>query len=168
MEKGIVIDTRSPGHRHPGSAFQWSLIASAAVIICTAPFCLNSLMALLNRLFEASEQANRYVYTRFPVPEDTALLPGVCWLVGLLLLLIIGMYRIKRAWPALLCACAVAIAQAWIGLSLPAWCNVLLFGLLGMTAAIRISGTRGLGASVLCIFILCIMVMPSAAHIPAV
>lgn len=88
--------------------------------------------ALLNRVYTASEAVNSYRYERFAVSEaqDVRLASA---LLGLLIASLSGyLIASRRSWAALLCALLLALGQAYIGLSLPSWVNLLLFSGLGL------------------------------------
>ncbi|MBR6184866.1 MAG: DUF58 domain-containing protein [Clostridia bacterium] len=103
---------------------------SALLLLLLCLFLLPSArcgaQALCNRLFEASEQANAYVYTRFPVPEDQSIaLAGV--LLALILSCLLGVTLLSGSRFMALCLMAGGAAfQMYFGLSFPAWLNVLL------------------------------------------
>lgn len=82
--------------------------------------------ALCNRLFDASERANAYVYDRFPVAADqpAGLAAAVLIAAGAALLGLILLSGSRLA--ALGAGAACALAQMYFGLSLPGWANVLL------------------------------------------
>ena len=106
-----------------------SLTALCLGLLLALPTPRRGLLALLNGLFEASEQVNAYAYQRFSVPADTptglaALLLGGALLSYLAMTLLSG----SRLAALFLLAGAVGF-QAYFGLSLPAWGNGLLFTL---------------------------------------
>lgn len=108
------------------------LMALSIVLLPALPPARLGLMALCNRLFSLSEQANAYAYARFPVPEDQS----TVW-AWLLIACFLGGYAglaaaLKSRLPLLLLAVLSAAAQAYFGLSLPTYGNILFFLLLGV------------------------------------
>ena len=95
------------------------------------PAARDSGEALCNRLFALSEARNAYRYTRFTPADDAAptlalMLLAVCAvLLGAILLLS------RSRLMALTLAVLTAGLQIYFGVSLPAWVNLPLFGLLG-------------------------------------
>ena len=108
-----------------------AIILFLLVLLLLLPAARDSGEALCNRLFDLSEARNAYRYTRF-IPADGAaptlalILLAVCdALLGATLLL-------SRSRPmALTLAVLMAGLQIYFGVSLPAWINLPLFGLLG-------------------------------------
>ena len=107
------------------------LLSSLAVVLLLLfllPFFRDSLQALMDRVFAASEQVNRYTYRYFgavasPWPA------GI--LLGLLAAVWIGFALLYRSrWAALALFALCALLQVYFGLALPDGLNVLLFFLL--------------------------------------
>ena len=101
----------------------------ARLLLFCLPPARQSALLLCNRLFALSQARNAYVYDFFSVPQDTSALPASALLFLCLPALILGAWRFRPA--ALLLAAALAVLQAVLGVSLPVWANLLLFGALG-------------------------------------
>lgn len=103
-------------------------ILSLALLLLV-PQAIQSLKTLLNRVFEASEAVNAYVYERFTVPGDQPLWPALL-LLFIIAAAVIGITVVtnSRLMAFLLMSCCVG-AQVYYGLSLPAWLNITLFAL---------------------------------------
>ena len=86
-----------------------------------------SAAALANRIFEASEAANRYLYPRFSGTEGQSLLPAAAILAAAWLLGAALCWGARSRGPALCFLAGCAALQAWFGLALPAWGNGILF-----------------------------------------
>ena len=87
---------------------------------------------LANDLFALSESANAYVYDRLPVAAGAGRLPA-CVLLGAALALFAAFVALSASrLPALLTLCALALGQAYVGLSFPAAVQLALFALLGL------------------------------------
>ena len=88
--------------------------------------------ALCNRLFDASEQVNAYLYDRFPVPADqSVLLASVLLLLMLLLLITITLLSGSRL-LAFFTAAGCAVFQMYFGLAFRSWLCIALFALLAL------------------------------------
>lgn len=109
--------------------FSAMLGLSALLLLFFLPPARQSALLLCNRLFALSQSRNAYVYDFFSVPQDTSALPASALLFLCLPALILGAWRFRPA--ALLLAAALAVLQAVLGISLPVWANLLLFGALG-------------------------------------
>ncbi len=103
-------------------------------LLLFAPAARESAMALCNRLFDASERANAYVYARFPAPEGATGALALALAAGFGCCYFGAAFAVKCRWMALPPAVAAAFAQAYFGLSFPAWGNIALFFLLGLMA----------------------------------
>ena len=81
---------------------------------------------LINDLFSLSESANAYVYDRLPVAAGASRLPACALLGGALAFLSAAIALSQSRLPALLALVALALGQAYFGLSLPAAAQLLL------------------------------------------
>ena len=81
---------------------------------------------LINDLFSLSESANAYVYDRLPVAAGASCLPACALLGGALAFLSAAVALSQSRLPAL------ALGQAYFGLSLPAAAQLLLLFVLGL------------------------------------
>ena len=123
-----------------------ALCAAAAVsaLLFLLPAAQESLKALLNRLFAASEAVNAYVYDRFSVAENASPTLALSLLGSLLVsLLALSLLRKKRLLPLFL-AFLLAFAEIWLGLTPPPALNALLFALL-VLPMLSTSDMRGIG-----------------------
>ena len=109
--------------------FSAMLGLSALLLLICLPPARQSAMLLCNRLFALSQARNAYVYDFFSVPQDTSALPALALLFLCLPALVLGAWRFRPV--ALLLAAVLAVLQAVLGISLPVWANLLLFGALG-------------------------------------
>ena len=107
------------------------LVAAMTLVI---PAARHSAMALLDRLFDASESANAYAYERFAVPAGASIAPAAALLSLSAGLTVVGAMLISRRVSSLCLAAILCLGQAYFGLSLPAWLNVALLGGLGVLA----------------------------------
>lgn len=155
MNQGFIIhEQASLSKRKKGRQTAFRLLLAALVLSVLAaaaiPAVRNSLMMLLNCLFDASEQVNHYVYQHFDLPAGTGLQEALSFAIGWGAILLGLLLLAKCAvWPlcfALLLACS----QAYFGLSLPLCGNLLLFLLLGCLAVLKQYGWRA-SAACLCI-----------------
>ncbi len=98
-------------------------------LLLLIPQARQSLKALLNRIFEASEAVNAYAYEYFTAPDGQPLWPALS-LLCIIASALIGITVItkSRLMALTLVACCAGI-QVYYGLSLPAWLNVSLFAL---------------------------------------
>lgn len=104
------------------------LAVFALLLLFLLPFFRQSLQALLDRVFAASEQVNRYAY-RYFASEASPWPAGV--LLGLAAAGWIALALLWRSrWAALALFALCALLQVYFGLALPGWLNVLLFFLL--------------------------------------
>ena len=87
---------------------------------------------LINDLFSLSESANAYVYDRLPVAAGASRLPACALLGGALAFLSAAVALSQSRLPALLALVALALGQAYFGLSLPAAAQLLLLFALGL------------------------------------
>ena len=110
------------------------LAALAFLMLCLLliPAARDGALALCNRLFEASEQANAYVYSRFPVPADQPAALAAALLLPIPVLLL-GLVFLSGSRLLALCLMAGCTAfQTYFGLSFPGWANVSLFALFAL------------------------------------
>lgn len=87
---------------------------------------------LINDLFSLSESANAYIYGRLPVAAGASRLPACALLGGALAFLSAAVALSQSRLPALLALVALALGQAYFGLSLPAAAQLLLLFVLGL------------------------------------
>lgn len=87
---------------------------------------------LINDLFSLSESANAYIYDRLPVAAGASRLPACALLGGALAFLSAAVALSQSRLPALLALVALALGQAYFGLSLPAAAQLLLLFVLGL------------------------------------
>lgn len=111
-----------------------ALLAALLLVLLTLalPPTREGAKLIVNDLFALSESVNSYVYERLPVADGAALLPACALLGAALALLTLSVGLSAGRLPALLTLCALALGQAYIGLSLPPAVNVVLFALLGV------------------------------------
>ncbi|MBQ6595883.1 MAG: DUF58 domain-containing protein [Clostridia bacterium] len=123
------------------------LLLLLGALLAFLPGARLSAMALMNRIFAASEAVNAYAYRYFPVPEGQSLVPA-CVLSGCALVLLAAITALSASrWLSLCVAAALALPQAYLGLALPGWLNVPLFFLLALRALCRPVRSRDLRAS---------------------
>ncbi len=105
------------------------IFLAALLLLGLLPSARRGGMALLNRLFEASEAVNAYAYVRLDVPagQPVTLAAALAAVLGLSLLgMVLGA---ESRWPALVLMAGIVLFQVYFGLSLPAGGNVVLFAL---------------------------------------
>lgn len=117
------------------------------------------MMALCNRLYDASEQVNSYRYVRFSVPANAGTAAA-----GSVLFAGIGLYAVlvavsTRTMPAVLTAILIAGVQAYFGLSFPWWVNGLLFGLPALKIVAGQAGRRAIMPCMVCMMAVALLVM---------
>ena len=134
-EKKKAAETVAPAPRRSGKrVFILGIFISllALILLAAIPSARNGAKALLNRLFEASEAMNAYVYDRFHVPADQPVALAVL-LLAVTALSWIGLTILsgsRLAALGLMAGCA--IFQIYFGLAFPAWVNVALFVLFAL------------------------------------
>ena len=109
-----------------------ALMAVSLSLLFFLPSARLSGMALCNQVFSASEKVNAYAYEYFKIPENQS--TAMAWLlVAVFAAGYSGMtFTLRSRALLLLAAIAAALAQAYFGLSLPAWGNFALFSALGL------------------------------------
>ena len=121
--------------------------------------------ALCNRLFEASEQINAYLYDRFPVPAGQPLWPALlclAFLPGLIFAIII---LSDSRLPAFCLMAGCVVFQVYFGLAFPSWLNTALFILFALRMAARLRSRRGLfmiPAVILAVSLAVLIIIPGA------
>ena len=128
-------------------------IALGFILLLLIPTARHGAEALCNRLFDASEAVNHYVYSHFAVPPEThaelaAILlavMGLCWM-GVVFLC-------PSRLPALLTALILSAGQAYFGLSMPIW------ALLPLYAALAFRVARGMHLRNTSVYILAILMV---------
>ena len=107
------------------------LLGIALLALLLIPAVRNGAEVLCNRLFAASEAVNAYAYEYFAV--DAAQSTAAAWVC--LSVIVLSMLELvvcgRNPLFILLCALLTVGAQAYFGLSLPAWLNVTVFFFLG-------------------------------------
>ena len=106
-----------------------ALMLLSLLLLFLIPSANRGMLALLNRLFEASEAVNAYAYERFAVPsgQPVALAAVLLSVLGLALL---GMTLLSGSrWPSLGLMAGGVLFQVYFGLSFPAWVNVPILAL---------------------------------------
>ena len=102
------------------------------ILLFVIPSANQGMQALLNRLFDASEAVNAYIYDRFGVPADqpVALAVALLSMMGLSLLAMTLLSGSRLLALGLMAGCV--FFQVYFGLAFPAWANVSLFALLAV------------------------------------
>lgn len=108
------------------------LALCALLLLGLVPPAREGAKLLMNDLFALSEARNAYAYDRFAVAETAGRLPACALLAAFCVGFAAFVACCKSRLPALLTACALAVFQAYFGVSLPTPVNVVLFGLLGL------------------------------------
>ena len=108
-----------------------AIILFLLALLLLLPAARDSGEALCNRFFDLSEARNAYRYTRF-TPTDGAAPTLALMLLAVCAVLLGAALLLSRSRPmALTLAVLAAGLQIYFGVSLPAWINLPLFGLLG-------------------------------------
>ena len=108
---------------------------AAAALLALLPEARNGLLALCNRLFEASEAANDYAYAYFAVPAGQGTAFAACLLAVCGGALFAQAFLARGRWPLLAVGALLCGAQAYFGLSLPAWASILVYAAIGLGLA---------------------------------
>lgn len=121
--------------------------------------------ALCNVLFDASEAVNAYIYDHFPVANDITPVPAlILILLFVLSLYLLAVVRASRV-LALILVIILASAQAYFGVPLPLWANVLAFALLGTVFLRSFHDLLPYGATILLLALTVSLAIPGI-HIP--
>ena len=150
--------------RRPAAWFAAGIALCAALLLLVPEARLGA-QALCNRLFAASEAVNAYAYRRFPVPEQQNTLAASCLLLCAAGLLAALAATARSRLPALGVMAACTLFQVYFGLALPAWGNLLLFGLFGARMMSR-PASRG-NAAAYCALLLAVA-LAAALFLPGV
>lgn len=135
-----------------------TLLGVSLAALLLWPEARSGFLQLLNRLFEASEAVNSYVYDRFPVAESVSVLPAIC-LLGLIAASLLTLCAFTRSfWLPLLTAIGLSGVQAYFGLSLPAAANIGLYSLLGAIIVWKKAGIRAALSLLGCILVISLVV----------
>ena len=103
------------------------IIVISLLLLFLLPSCRLGAQALLNRVFDASERLNAYVYDRFPVDPSQDTLGAMSLLsIALIALLSLVVLTGSRALATCLALGAIAL-QIYFGLSFSPWIHILLF-----------------------------------------
>ena len=155
----------SRGKRRSLSVLCLCMAALSLAALFLIPALRESGKALCNALFDASEAVNAYAYERFPVADGITSVPSliavVLFVLSLYLLAVVRGNRVL----ALTLAVALAGAQAYFGVALPLWANVLAFALLGAVFLRSLFDLLPYGAVVL-LLALAVSVAVPGIHVP--
>ena len=130
-QKRTAADSAVPLLKRPKLLFLigFSALLFALLTLLLFPPACQGMKALLNRLYDASEAANAYVYDRFPVSADQPVWPALFLLI-LMALSLLGMTVLSGSRLLALCLLgSCALFQVYFGLAFPGWFNLLLFTL---------------------------------------
>jgi hypothetical protein len=171
-ETGVQFHTELSGtvffsqsRRRIVSVFCLCVAALALAAIFLIPDLRESGKALCNALFDASEAVNAYAYDHFPVVGGIAPVPAlILTLLFVLALYLLAVVRASRV-LALILAIVLASTQAYFGVALPLWANVLSFALLGAAFLRSFHDLLPYGATVLLLALTVSLAVPGI-HIP--
>ena len=104
-------------------------MALCAMLLLILPEARLGVQKICNRVFAASEAANAYAYEYFPVPEGQSAALAAVLITAILSALAMLTVLHRSRLPALCIMTAAALFQVYFGLPLPAWANILLYGL---------------------------------------
>ena len=108
------------------------ILLFSLLLLILLPEARRGAQALLNRLFEASEQVNAYVYDRFPVDAGQSVTVAVLLLsISAFVLLSLMIFSGSKALALGVMAGCIAF-QVYFGLAFPSWVNVPLFALFAL------------------------------------
>ena len=124
-----------------GFARKWARLCLAVSIVALAllaiPEIRESFMALMNRIFAASEAANSYAYTYFPVGPEVSVRPAILAL-GAALAGLLGFAFLSGHRGCLLAlSLAVTLVQIYFGLLLPWSLLLALYGVCALAQMAR-------------------------------
>ncbi len=98
-------------------------------LLFVLPPARQGMKTLMNRLYDASEAVNAYVYDRFDVPPGVSAAPAAVLLAAAALSLA-GMALLSaRRWPLVCLMAGIVLFQVYFGLAFPFWTNTVLFAL---------------------------------------
>ena len=143
----LIIPERERLREKTRRILRRSLLPAAALFAAALfllPAARNGLMALLNRVMEASEAVNAYAYRRIPVSSTADEMLGGILLCGMAVCLggaaVLRARRITGLAAVIICA----VIQAWLGLPLPAAVNIVVFALGGILVMDRVNLKKAL------------------------
>ena len=108
------------------------VIVLCVLLFMLIPEAIRGAQALCNRIFAASEAANAYAYTYFPVPEGQSVTLALALIAAGVLALLSVMVLRRSRFIAFVLLAAVTLFQVYFGLPLPGWINILLYGALAL------------------------------------
>ena len=103
------------------------LFLTGAILLVLNPFLRSGVLALLNRLFVASETRNAYEYDLFADADERAAAFALAVTATALLSLFLMLVILNRRAAGLMLFAAPALIQAYFGLAAPAYVNVAVF-----------------------------------------
>ena len=138
--QAALLSGQAAGKRQQRCRWLWmtaGIFLLALVLLFLIPEARRGAQALLNRLFEASEQVNAYVYDRFPVDSGQTVVPAAA-LLSIMLLALLALTLVSgAAGPALSLMAGYAALQVYFGLPLPNGVNVPIFVLFALWTLAR-------------------------------
>ena len=139
------------------------LMLLCLLLLLLIPEARRGAMALFNRLFARSEAVNAYAYAYFPVPETQGVLLASL-LIGVMLPALAAVAFFTRSRVLLLAVAAVCtLGQAYFGLSLPVWANLLLYGFLALgmlSRPVSAGALKRCGIAALAVLLLVVLLLP--------
>ncbi|MBR5345242.1 MAG: hypothetical protein IK127_05400 [Clostridia bacterium] len=129
------------------------ILVITSVLLLLIPEARYGTEALCNRLFDASEAVNRYAYTRFSVSASQTSGLAIIFLAIMGISWIAIVFACPSCLPALLTAVGLSAGQAYLGLALPWWALIPIYGML----AIRMM--RGLKTQSIMAFCLMVLIL---------
>lgn len=160
----LISDNAAQKDRLAGYRGTVVLVCTLVISACAFSLLLhgglrNGFLEILNRLCRASEKATpAYRYHTFAVPEGTSIVYPAVSLILILVSLAVLTVLSKRASLPILWAALIAGLQAYFGLALPVWANILVFSATGLLAAKGLLSLRSIGACAAMIMLLTVFI----------
>lgn len=123
--------------RNKGRLFCWAAALFLLLCLLLIPAANRGAQALCNRVFDASERVNAYVYDRFPVPAEQPVALAALLTAALAALWLGAALLSRRRLPAWGFIAGCTAFQIYFGLSLPDWAQVALAAAFGLRMAGR-------------------------------
>lgn len=140
IERKQLMAVETPAAKRPGKKLifiGWLFFFLCLLLLFSLPPANRGMQALMNRLYDASEAVNAYVYQRFDVPEGQPVtLAGLLFAGMLISLLILAAFSRSR-WPGLGLAAGCVFFQVYFGLSFPLWLHLAVLAAFSLWAVRR-------------------------------
>ena len=136
-----------------------SVFLASLILLFALPSAGSGMKALLNRLYDASEAVNAYVYDRYDVPAGQPILLAAVLLTVMALSLICTTVLTGSRLLALVLMAGCVLFQVYYGLSFPARISVPLFALFALWMMRRPPDRKSASAALAGIVVLSLAVL---------